>query len=140
MGCVPVKSESFAERTAVGYLAWEFPTNRLLQRLPLAKYTAFNIIMWGLVLALFAIVGDFSGAVAIRFFLGLFEAAVTPGFAFFTSQVIYSYSLLLSAGALTLSSGIRSVSKVCELQYGLASMVLHKSSGDWWPMASPGAV
>jgi len=86
MGCVPVKSEPIAERTAVGYLAWEFPTNRLLQRLPLAKYTAFNIIMWGLVLALFATVGDFSGAVAIRFFLGLFEAAVTPGFAFFTSQ------------------------------------------------------
>ena len=70
-----------------GYLAFEYPTNRLLQRLPLAKYSAFNVIMWGTVLSLFATVKNFSGAVAIRFFLGVFESAVTPGFALFTSQV-----------------------------------------------------
>lgn len=69
-----------------GYLAWEWPTNRLLQYLPLGKYSAFNIIMWGLVLSCFAGVKSFGGAVAIRFFLGVFEAAVTPGFALFTSQ------------------------------------------------------
>ena len=69
-----------------GYLAWEYPTNRLLQRLPLAKYSAFCIIAWGGTLACFAAVTNFSGAIAIRFMLGVFEAAVTPGFAFFTSQ------------------------------------------------------
>lgn len=42
--------------------------------------------MWGTVLACFAAVDNFAGAVAIRFFLGLFEAAVTPGWALFTSQ------------------------------------------------------
>ncbi|KAE9965431.1 hypothetical protein EG328_009661 [Venturia inaequalis] len=31
-------------------------------------------------------VKNFAGAVAVRFFLGVFEAAVTPGFALFTSQ------------------------------------------------------
>lgn len=69
-----------------GYLAWEYPTNRLLQRLPLAKYSAFCVIAWGTVLALFATVSNFGGAVAIRFFLGVMESAVTPGFALFTSQ------------------------------------------------------
>ncbi|KAK4142004.1 major facilitator superfamily domain-containing protein [Dichotomopilus funicola] len=69
-----------------GYLGWEFPTNRLMQRFPLAKYSAFNVIMWGLVLALFAVTENFAGAVVIRLFLGIFEAAVTPGFALFTSQ------------------------------------------------------
>ncbi|KAF2240807.1 membrane transporter [Trematosphaeria pertusa] len=69
-----------------GYLAWEYPTNRLLQRLPLGKYSAFNIIMWGIVLSCFAAVENYAGAIAIRFFLGVFEAAVTPGFALFTSQ------------------------------------------------------
>ncbi|MCJ1397863.1 hypothetical protein MMC11_001059 [Xylographa trunciseda] len=69
-----------------GYLAWEYPTNRLLQRLPLAKYSSFCIIMWGLVLSCFAAVTNYQGAVAIRFFLGIFESAVSPGFAFFTSQ------------------------------------------------------
>jgi MFS transporter, ACS family, allantoate permease len=69
-----------------GYLAWEWPTNRLLQHFPLGKYSAFNVIMWGVVLSCFAGVKDFSGALAVRFFLGFFEAAVTPGFALFTSQ------------------------------------------------------
>ncbi|KAL8823959.1 MAG: hypothetical protein Q9191_005414, partial [Dirinaria sp. TL-2023a] len=69
-----------------GYLAWEYPTNRLLQRLPLAKYSSFCIIMWGLVLCCMAALKNYSGAIAVRFFLGLFEAAVTPGFAYFTSQ------------------------------------------------------
>jgi MFS transporter, ACS family, allantoate permease len=49
-----------------GYLAWEYPTNRLLQRLPLAKYSAFCVIAWGTVLALFATVSNFGGAVAVR--------------------------------------------------------------------------
>ncbi|KAI9878358.1 MAG: hypothetical protein M1830_001139 [Pleopsidium flavum] len=69
-----------------GYLAWEYPTNRLLQRLPLAKYSSFCIIMWGLVLCCLAAVENYAGAIAVRFFLGVFEAAVTPGFALFTSQ------------------------------------------------------
>ncbi|KAI9744585.1 MAG: hypothetical protein M1818_002114 [Claussenomyces sp. TS43310] len=69
-----------------GYLAWEYPTNRLLQRLPLAKWSSVNIIMWGLVLACMAATKNFAGAMTVRFFLGLFESAVTPGFALFTSQ------------------------------------------------------
>lgn len=69
-----------------GYLAWEYPTNRLLQRLPLGKYSASCIILWGATLACFAAVKNFEGAVAVRFFLGATEAAVTPGFAFITSQ------------------------------------------------------
>lgn len=70
----------------IGYIAFEYPTNRLLQRLPLAKWSSFNIIMWGLTLCCMAATKDFAGAVAVRFFLGVFEAAVTPGFALFTSQ------------------------------------------------------
>lgn len=74
-------------RVRVGYLAWEYPTSRLLQLLPLAKYSSFCIIVWGLVLCCLAAVENFSAAVAVRFFLGVFEAAVTPGSALFTSQV-----------------------------------------------------
>ncbi|KUI70414.1 hypothetical protein VM1G_05791 [Cytospora mali] len=66
-----------------GYLFWEYPTNRLLQRLPLGKWSAFNVIMWGLVLCCMAATKNFAGAMTVRFFL---EAAVTPGFALFTSQ------------------------------------------------------
>ncbi|KAJ5306526.1 hypothetical protein PENANT_c031G05383 [Penicillium antarcticum] len=69
-----------------GYIAWEYPTNRLLQRLPLGKYSAACIIIWGLILSCFAAAKNYPGAIAIRFFLGVFEAAVTPGFALLTSQ------------------------------------------------------
>lgn len=69
-----------------GYLAWEYPTTRLLQRLPLAKYSSFCVILWGLVLCCLAAVKNYSGALAVRFFLGVFEAAVSPGFALITSQ------------------------------------------------------
>lgn len=69
-----------------GYIVFEWPTNRLLQRLPLAKWSAFNVIMWGLVLSCMAACNSFGSAMAVRFFLGLFEAAVSPGFALFTSQ------------------------------------------------------
>lgn len=69
-----------------GYIIFEWPTNRLLQRLPLGKWSAFNVIMWGLVLSCLGACNSFSSALAVRFFLGLFEAAVSPGFALFTSQ------------------------------------------------------
>jgi MFS transporter, ACS family, allantoate permease len=69
-----------------GYLVFEWPTNRLLQRLPLAKWTGFNVLMWGLVLACLGAVKSFGGAMAVRFFLGLFEAVVSPAFVLCTSQ------------------------------------------------------
>ncbi|KAJ5124754.1 MFS allantoate transporter [Penicillium bovifimosum] len=69
-----------------GYLAWEYPTNRLLQLLPLGKYSAACIIIWGTILSCFAAARNYPGALAIRFFLGVFEAGVTPGFALLTSQ------------------------------------------------------
>jgi len=56
----------------IGYLFWEYPTNRFLQRLPLAKWSSFNIIMWGLTLCCMAATTNFAGAVAVRFLLGVF--------------------------------------------------------------------
>jgi ACS family allantoate permease-like MFS transporter len=57
--------------------------------LPLGKYSAACIIIWGLILSCFAGVKNYAGAIAIRLFLGVFEAAVTPGFALITSQVCF---------------------------------------------------
>jgi ACS family allantoate permease-like MFS transporter len=71
----------------IGYLAWEYPTNRLLQRFPLGKYSGFNVIMWGVTLSCMAAVKDFKSAATVRFLLGAFEATVTPSFALLTSQL-----------------------------------------------------
>ena len=118
----------------IGYIIWEYPTNRLLQRLPLAKYSSFNIIMWGGVLACLAGVKNFEGALAVRFFLGVFEAAVTPGFALFTSQV--RLSILRAIGTLTLYSGILRKNKAPGSASGSVSMAGRRFSAVLLPMGS----
>jgi MFS transporter, ACS family, allantoate permease len=69
-----------------GYLVAEYPASRLMQRLPLAKYTGVNIIIWGTILACIAACTSWPGLMVVRTFLGIFEASITPGFALFTSQ------------------------------------------------------
>ncbi|KAJ5768255.1 hypothetical protein N7533_000838 [Penicillium manginii] len=82
----------------IGWLAWEYPTSRLLQLLPLAKYSAFCVTTWGIILTLFATVSNFQGAVAIRFLLGVFEAASMPAFALLSSQWYTVHEHNLRAG------------------------------------------
>ncbi|KAH6670419.1 major facilitator superfamily transporter [Halenospora varia] len=63
----------------VGYFAWEYPTNMLLQRLPVARFMSLTVIIWGGVLMCHAACHDFSGLAAVRTFLGVFEASINPG-------------------------------------------------------------
>ncbi|TBU25211.1 MFS general substrate transporter [Dichomitus squalens] len=67
-------------------LAWEFPTNRLIQRLPIGKYLAFNISAWGVVLACTAACKNFTGLVIVRTFLGIFETVCQPAFVFLSTM------------------------------------------------------
>ncbi|KAI5300354.1 hypothetical protein KEM55_008002 [Ascosphaera atra] len=69
-----------------GYLGFELPTTRLLQYLPIAKYSAFCVMAWGATLSCFAACTNFGGAATVRFLLGVFEASVTPGFTFITGK------------------------------------------------------
>jgi ACS family allantoate permease-like MFS transporter len=62
-----------------GYLIWEMPTGRLLQYLPLGKYTGFNIIAWGIILSFHAAATSTTSILVLRFLLGFFESSVTPG-------------------------------------------------------------
>lgn len=86
IGLVGDNYEWLASMFYFGYIAMEYPTSRLLQRLPIGKFSAGMVIAWGTVLSCFAAVQNFGGAVAIRFLLGVTESAVTPGFALITSQ------------------------------------------------------
>ncbi|KAK7695578.1 hypothetical protein QCA50_000214 [Cerrena zonata] len=70
----------------IAILVWEFPTNRLLQRLPVAKYLGFNIIAWGAVLACTAACKNFTGLVIVRTLLGIFECVCQPAFVFLSTM------------------------------------------------------
>ncbi|KAH6603177.1 major facilitator superfamily transporter [Trichoderma cornu-damae] len=68
-----------------GYLGWAYPTTLLIARLPTAKYLTCNTVVWGAVVALTAACSSFGGLLAVRFFLGVAEATITPAFMFLTS-------------------------------------------------------
>lgn len=69
-----------------GQLAFEFPTIRLIQLFPLAKYVAVNVVIWGAVLACLAACKSFATLMVCRAILGMAEAAVVPAWVVFTSQ------------------------------------------------------
>ncbi|KAL4964518.1 putative MFS allantoate transporter [Aspergillus stella-maris] len=70
----------------IGYLVFEYPHNRLMQRLPLGKYISLSVIVWGAILAASAGTHNSAGVLAVRFFLGGLEGAVTAGFVLITAQ------------------------------------------------------
>ncbi|KAF5393940.1 hypothetical protein D9757_000166 [Collybiopsis confluens] len=70
----------------IAILIWEFPTNRLIQRLPVAKYLSFCIAAWGAVLACSAASTNFTGLVIVRTLLGIFECVCQPAFVFLSTM------------------------------------------------------
>lgn len=69
-----------------GYLFWEYPATLLIQKLPVAKFLAFDIFCWGIIVATTAACTSFGGLVAVRFLLGVAEAAISPGFLYVTAM------------------------------------------------------
>ncbi|KAI0109891.1 MFS general substrate transporter [Daldinia grandis] len=63
-----------------GYLVAEYPGVAILQRFPVAKFLGVNIVLWGAILMTTAACSSFAGLATVRFFLGVVEATVSPGF------------------------------------------------------------
>ncbi|GME24915.1 putative transporter [Neofusicoccum parvum] len=70
----------------MGVLVGEYPTNLLLQKLPVAKYLAANVFLWGAVVACSAAATNWGALMAVRFLLGLFESCVQPAFIIITAM------------------------------------------------------
>jgi hypothetical protein len=70
----------------MGVLVGEYPTNFLLQKLPVAKYLSANIFCWGVVIACSAACKNFGSLMTVRFLLGVFESCVQPTFIIMTSM------------------------------------------------------
>ncbi|KAL4813468.1 major facilitator superfamily domain-containing protein [Aspergillus spinulosporus] len=63
-----------------GYFAWSWPSSYLMVRLPLGKYIGASVLIWATVLLCTAATKGFAGLMTVRFFLGVGEAAIGPGF------------------------------------------------------------
>jgi sugar phosphate permease len=69
-----------------GYLISQFPSSYLLQRLPVAKFISIATIVWGIILMTTPACRSFGGIATNRFFLGVTEATVNPGFVLMMSM------------------------------------------------------
>ncbi|KAL5363352.1 major facilitator superfamily domain-containing protein [Aspergillus floccosus] len=69
-----------------GYFAWSWPSSYLIVRLPIGKYITASVLVWGGVLMCHAAAKNFGGLMAARFFLGVGEAAIAPGFSLITGM------------------------------------------------------
>ncbi|ATY59793.1 Major facilitator superfamily general substrate transporter [Cordyceps militaris] len=74
-----------------GYMLAEFPQNWALQRFPVAKWLAGNLVIWGGITLLHIPCKNFASLFVVRFLLGVFEACIVPSFLlimsmFFTYQ------------------------------------------------------
>lgn len=69
-----------------GYLIFQYPANRLLQRLPLSKTLSTAVIIWGVILMCHAACTNAAGILTCRVFLGVFEGFMNPSYILLTSQ------------------------------------------------------
>ncbi|KAJ5488545.1 hypothetical protein N7539_003435 [Penicillium diatomitis] len=69
-----------------GYFAWSWPSSYLIVRLPLGKYLGVAVFVWGGILMCHAACTSFSTLMVARFFLGVGEASIAPGFALITGM------------------------------------------------------
>lgn len=69
-----------------GYLIWSYPTSYLVVRYPVGKYLSVTVVLWAVVLMCHAACHDFASLMVARFFLGVTEAAVAPGFSLITGM------------------------------------------------------
>ncbi|KAL3470564.1 major facilitator superfamily domain-containing protein [Aspergillus californicus] len=64
----------------VGYILMQVPSNMFINTIQRPSiYIGIIMLLWGMVSTLSGVVHNFSGMVAIRFFLGFVEAAFLPG-------------------------------------------------------------
>ncbi|KXG48527.1 Major facilitator superfamily domain, general substrate transporter [Penicillium griseofulvum] len=78
-----MKGAEYSWASAIFYFG---PSSYLVVRFPIGKYLAVSVFLWGGVLMCHAACSNWSGLMAARFFLGVGEAAIAPGFTLLTGM------------------------------------------------------
>ncbi|KAI0479506.1 major facilitator superfamily domain-containing protein [Xylariaceae sp. FL0804] len=68
-----------------GYFFGQYPCGWLIGRYPAQKIIAISILIWGTLVVILTQCRTYSAALGVRFLMGIFEAAVTPGFVLMTA-------------------------------------------------------
>lgn len=67
-------------------MVFSFPSAYLVVRFPIGRYLSIAVVLWGSILMTTAGCTSFGGLMAQRFFLGVAEAAIAPGFSLITGM------------------------------------------------------
>ncbi|KAH8816645.1 major facilitator superfamily domain-containing protein [Xylogone sp. PMI_703] len=67
-----------------GYFFGQYPCGWLIGRFPAQRILAISCLIWGVLVIILTQCRTFSSALAVRFIMGIFEAAVTPGLTLMT--------------------------------------------------------
>ncbi|KAG6041195.1 hypothetical protein E4U41_005685 [Claviceps citrina] len=87
------------------YAAFEVPSNLLLKKLRPSRWLPAIMVAWGLVLTLMGLVRNYRGLLIARFFLGVAEAGLYPGIAFYLTtwycrqEIQFRQALFFSAAS-----------------------------------------
>ncbi|KAJ6440498.1 MFS nicotinic acid transporter Tna1 [Purpureocillium lavendulum] len=68
------------------YAAFEVPSNLLLKKYRPSRWLPFIMVCWGIVVTLMGIVQNYTGLLIARVFLGLSEAGLFPGVAYYLTM------------------------------------------------------
>ncbi|KAF9886417.1 hypothetical protein FE257_011449 [Aspergillus nanangensis] len=103
------------------YAAFELPSNLLLKKLRPSRWLPIIMLAWGIVMTLMGVVKNYQGLLATRFFLGVAEAGLYPGTAYYITlwyprhRAQFRQALFFSAASIAGAfSGL--------LAYGIAKM------------------
>ncbi|CED84380.1 Permease of the major facilitator superfamily [Phaffia rhodozyma] len=96
------------------------PFALVLQRVNLSRTLSLCVFIWGVICILTVVVSDYKGLVVQRFFLGLVEAAVSPGFLAITTMWYKKEEQAIRLGIWYSATGIFSMLSGA-LNYGLGS-------------------
>jgi len=69
----------------LGYVLFEIPSNIVLKKLTPRIWLPTLMVVWGIVSVLMGLVHNYSGLMAVRFFLGATEAGLFPGVVYYLS-------------------------------------------------------
>lgn len=136
----------------LGYLIAEYPQNWALQRFPVGRWLALNLMVWGGILLLHIPCKSFAGLFVVRFLLGVAEACIVPAF-LLTLSMFFTYdeqavlmpcmwaignsspitSGLLSYGVLWIDTGSFNPWKWFMVITGLVTILLGIAIWLWFP-------
>ncbi|CAK7204676.1 hypothetical protein SEUCBS139899_007435 [Sporothrix eucalyptigena] len=107
-----------------GILAAEFPTVILVQKVPIAKYLAANIFLWGLTIAMTCFGNSFGVLMVLRILLGIFESVSQPAFLLLSAMW---YTRKEQAVIVSFWFGMNGVQGICGglIAYGISHIHSH---------------